>query len=92
MFSDAPDALYILADVNSEMSPARRNYNSEDQTGLTRENLFTKYPELDGAMLVWFEPNWRDYLFSLEDLKATCDLQELEVFRDGAIYRIRRRM
>lgn len=89
VFSNSPDALYILADVTAKSSPARRNYNSEETTGVTDKNLFTKYPGLDGAMLVWSEPNWRDYLFTLDDLRTMCDLERIATFSDGSIWRIR---
>jgi hypothetical protein len=90
VFSNIPDALYILADVTANLSPARRKFNSKETTGVTKENLFTKHPGLDGALLVWHVPNERDYLFTLEDLETMCELEEVKTFADGRIYRIRR--
>jgi len=89
VFSNSPDALYILADVTAKMSPAKLNYNSNKGTGVTNENMFTEYPSLDGAILVWFKPNWRNYLFTLDDLDTMCDLEEIATFSDGSIWRIR---
>ena len=89
VFSNTPEALSILADVPARMSPARREYNSAVPTGVSKDNLFTKYSDLDGALLVWFQPNRADFLFTLDELKNSCDLDELKAFSDGTIYRVR---
>jgi hypothetical protein len=91
IFSNAPDALYILADVNAEMSP-RHSFetNSDVKTGIRASNLFERYPALDGALLVWCANiTWREFLFEPADLKKMCQLDLLHSFSDGAIYRIR---
>ena len=92
LFSNAPDVLYLLADVEAEMSPRHSfKMNSDVVTGVTASNLFEHYPSMDGALLVWFNGvTWRGYLFSLEDLQGMCRLDRLHAFSDGAIYRIRR--
>jgi len=89
VFSNEPYALYILADVTSKMSPARTEYNSDVITGVSGENLFTRYSGLDGALLVWFQPNRQEFLLAPKDLKTICDLEEIKAFSDGSIYRIK---
>jgi hypothetical protein len=90
IYSNAPDALYILANVTAEISPARTYYHSHQGTGVNAEHLFNKYPGLNGASLVWFDHKSRDYLFTPHDLKAMCDLKVVRRFPDGAIYKVSR--
>ena len=89
VFSNTPEALSILADVSARMSPARREYNSEVPTGVSEDNLFRRYSDFDGALLVWFQPNRGNFLFTLEELQNICDLKEIKALSDGTIYRIR---
>jgi len=89
VFSNAPDVLYILSDVTANSSPAARHYNSVSRTGVNKENVFAKYPTLDGALLVWFDKKHRDYLFTPDELATMCDLLPIEEFSDGTIYRVK---
>ena len=93
LYSNAPDALYILAGQEAEMLPRHRyKMNSDVATGVEAGNLFERHPTLEGAMLVWFSNSaWRRYLFTPEELGETCRLERCHEFADGAIYRLRRR-
>jgi len=88
VFSNAPDALYILADVTAKKSPAARHYNSDSTTGVTEGNLFAKHPLLDDALLVWLDKKPRNYLFTPDELQMMCDLTVIHQFSDGTIYRV----
>ena len=91
IFSNLPDALFILAGMEAEMSPRHRlKMNSDHLTGVNAENLFVRYPGFEGSWLVWCKMNHRKYLFSPEDLAAMCRLEPVRIFSDGAIYRIAR--
>ena len=91
VFTNAPDALYILVNINAQWSPGRHRYNSSMSTGITPENLFDlKKPDFDGAVLVWFKNMPRNFLFSLNDLKTMCSLRPIVSFKDGTIFRVGR--
>ncbi|MFO7898048.1 MAG: hypothetical protein R6V58_03185 [Planctomycetota bacterium] len=90
MYSNRPAALYVLAGIPASKSPAKRFYASKKGTGVTSTNLFARYPGLDGSLLVWFHPNWGDYLFTVEELSNMCTLTPHAKFEDATIYRVRR--
>ena len=90
VFSNVPDALHLLLGLEVRMAPARTRYNSADGAGVDASNLFVVHPELDEAMLVWREPNMREYLFTPGQLQSMCAVQELAQCADGSIYRVTR--
>ncbi|MFC1652676.1 hypothetical protein ACFL3F_03045 [Planctomycetota bacterium] len=90
VYSNAPGALFILAHVTADLSPAYGYHNSDQIIGVTKENLFLKHPALDGALLVWFDRQRSKYLFSPNALKAMCNLETIETMTDGTVFRIRR--
>lgn len=89
LFSNATDVLYILADVEASVSPARVQYKSDEATGVTAQNLSIKYPGFDRALLAWFTGVHHEFLFTLQELDVMCDLELVKEFGDGAIFRIR---
>ena len=89
-FSNAPGALYILEGIAAHKPPGRTFYNSDKPTGVTPENLFEKYPALDGALLIWFDRLKRPYLFTPEELETICRVHVVEKCQDGTIYRLER--
>ena len=90
VFSNAPDAMYILLGLTVKMSPAKTRYHSDAKTGITSENLFEKNPHFDDAILVWFDNKPRKYLFNPEELQTICSVKPIESFEDGTIYKIGR--
>lgn len=89
IFSNAPDALYILADVAASISPGLPRYKMKQKTNVTDNNLLVRNPMPDGAMLVWFNRNRRNYLYTPEDLEVIYTLNPINTFSDGTIYRIK---
>jgi hypothetical protein len=89
-YSNNPDALYILTDISARRSPVRSSYNSNRGTGVNGENLFKRYPALDGGLLVWFDSNPFKFHFTPDELKGMCHLVPINEFSDGIIYRIKR--
>lgn len=89
-YTNAPDALYILADLKAEMSPMERRYNSPQKIQ-DIQDLKGSWPPTQNACLIWFEHAGRPYLFSLAELREAAILQEIEEFRNGAIYTVRRK-
>ena len=90
IFSNAPDLLYIMKGITVQNLPGKFFYNSDKPTGVTTENLFEKFPELDGALLIWFDRKNRTHLFSPEEFETICSVQVVEKCQDGAIYRLER--
>ncbi len=89
LFSNAPNALYLLAGVEANNLPGLYFYNSESPTGVTEDNLFEKFPSLDGALVIWFDWVERDPAhFTIDELGAFCRVQKIEDCGDGAIYRV----
>ena len=85
VYSNDPDALYILANISSRMSPARTAYNSPAAQNVLSD-LKTLWPEQSPAYLIWFDNCPREYLFTVGQLGTIADISQTERFADGAIY------
>jgi hypothetical protein len=90
VYSNAPDVLYIFADLTAHNPPAKTYYNSDKPTGVTLDNLFEHYPAMDGALLIWFDRIFRPYRYTPEELGTICRVQVVEKCQDGTIYRLER--
>lgn len=90
-YSNAPDALYLLAGVDASLAPRKRAYHSTETTGVATENLFDRFPDLDGGLLVWFDRDMRSYLYSPDELRTMAALTPVRQTDDGSIYRVTRR-
>jgi len=88
VFSNHPDVLgLLLGQKDATSSPVRRTLEAR----AAALKPFTDAIAADApAYLVWFDPNWRDYLATPEELKPLCSLTPIGKFADGAIYRIGR--
>jgi hypothetical protein len=78
IYSNAAEALYLLADLPAHLTPSQ----SRKLTSLAADA-----PE--GARLVWFHGVARRELWDLEDLTTVSCLEPVERFRDGTIYAVR---
>lgn len=90
VFSNAPPALYILKGITAYSLPGRIFYNSDKPTGVTPENIFEKYPAMDGALLIYFDLREQPWEFTPRELETTCMVQVVEKCQDGTIYRLGR--
>lgn len=91
VFSNDCFTVFFFTRHTCKMSPAlptRRGctsaelrQESERQVAEFKEALQAK----DGAYLVWFLPNRRDYLYDVEQLQGFCRMRIVQQFRDGAI-------
>ncbi len=90
VFCNAPEALYILAGLKAQICPARQYHKSGKATGTTSENLFKKFPDFEGAFLVWFDKGIRPHLFTPEELNQICTVVPVVEAADGTIYLIQR--
>ncbi len=84
LYSNGPDALRALLGASGNQTPRRTAGSIDDLKGI--------WPAENGAILVWLDNVWwRDYLYSVEELKEIADLDEVAHLSDGAIYRVSRR-
>ena len=84
-YSNAPDAIYILADLQTRMSPTKRAEASADKALTTLKN---RWPPSPHANLVWFDRCHRDYLFSVGELQSVAEISLQVRLSDGAIYAV----
>lgn len=90
IYTNGPDAAYILAHLATKMSPARTRYNSpETVNDISR--LKGSWPEESNACLVWFNKIGRTYLFTIDELQAIANIDLIARLEDGAIYSITRK-
>jgi hypothetical protein len=81
VYSDAPDALMTLACLSATDSPRRTEVQLSELKG--------RWPAKNGSILVWLNGRaWREALFSLEELRAISNFEEVGHFSDGSIYRV----
>lgn len=90
LYSNAPDALYLLADLPSRKTPAKTHYNSP-KPAENLQNLRGTWPERQPAGLVWFEKIEQNYLFSPEELGSIAELDRVDKLTDGAVYSVKRK-
>jgi hypothetical protein len=80
VYSNAPDALYMIAGIAAHLSPHRARSVSRIRQSISMEN--TNY-------IVWFDNKCRDYLYSLQELASLFELKEVVALSDGGVYSIR---
>ena len=86
-YSDAPDALYILADFEAGFGPVKTAYNSP-QTVAEAQDLAGHWPQQEQVYLVWFHGIQREYLYTVEELQTLANIEPILQFADGTIYSI----
>ncbi len=87
VFSNRPKSVYILAGIDAKYFPQKKYYRSDQYTGITPDNIFVRYPSLDGSIYIHFTKRYGSF-YSIEDLKSVCAVQLLSKFNDGEIYKI----
>lgn len=90
IYTNGPDALYILANLTGKMSPERTMYNSPDIVN-DLSSLRGSWPEENKACLVWFDRIDRSYLFTVDELRTIVDMQQIIRLEDGVIYFVTKR-
>lgn len=85
IYTNAPEALYILADLTAKMSPLRTMYNSPEIVN-DISSLRGSWPEESNSYLVWFDKIDRQHLFTVDELQTIANLQQIVRFEDGAVY------
>jgi len=85
LYSNEPEAVYILTNYTTTRSPAKTYYNS---TQIVKINPYQKDLRLDttNACLIWFDKANRSFLFTVDELKTDRKMTEIAHLNDGAIY------
>jgi hypothetical protein len=85
LYSNEPEAVYILTNYTTIRSPAKTYYNS---TQIIKINPYQKDLRLDttSACLIWFDKVNRSFLYTVEELKRKRQMTEIAHLNDGAIY------
>jgi len=83
IFSNAPEAVYILANMETRWSLQKTMYNSPRL--LIPQIIWYKE---DKAILVWFNNLDRKFLFNINELKEKITMVKIAELKDGDIYGI----
>lgn len=90
IYTNDPDALYILANRTAKTSPMRTMYNSPEIVN-DISNLRGSWPEESNACLIWFDKIDRRYLFTVDELQTIANVQPIIRLEDGAVYSVTRK-
>ena len=90
VYSNAPDAVYILAGSSAKMSPRKHLSHSPKSTTDDILKFKTTLVSDTDTYLVWFDNNYRgSYLYSLQELRSMFDVDTVAATSDGAVYLVR---
>jgi len=87
VYSNGPDALWELADVNATLL-SRKAYCGSTRSVNKHGDLIRRWPPEDKAYLVWFKKIHRPHLFTAEGLEEIANIVEVAHLSDGSVYRI----
>ena len=90
IYTNAPDALYVLANLTAKMSPSRRMSNAPDILN-DISSFRGSWPEERNACLVWFDKIGRQYLFTVDELQTIANVQQIIRLEDGRVYSVARK-
>lgn len=90
IYTNGPDALYILANLTAKTSPSRAMYNSPETVN-DISSLKGSWPEENNSCLVWFDKIDRQYLFKVNELQTIANVQQIIRLEDGAVYSVTRK-
>jgi hypothetical protein len=85
LYSNEPEAIYILTKLNAKRSPLKTFYNSPQNYNIYPDPKDIWLKE-ENVCLVWFEKDNRDFLFTIEELKKNINMKEVARLDDGEIY------
>lgn len=90
IYSNAPDALYILANMSAQYPPSKTRYNSPERVN-DISSLRGTWPGEASACLVWFDRYNVGYLFSIDELQTIASMRRVVGFDDGGVYYVTRK-
>ena len=87
IFSNDPEAGYILSGASVSSSPEAKGYKSSEPKMLVASIAGT-WPDSQTAFLVWFDNTERAHLFEVHELAQVAVLTVVEVLKDGTVYKV----
>jgi hypothetical protein len=84
-YSNAPEAVYILANIDTKWSPSKTMYNSPQLLN-TNPAIIDIYNEKNKVCLVWFNDMDRNFLFTIDELQKSRPIVKVVQLKDGEIY------
>ena len=87
IYSNAPDAVYLITRHVTRWIPKKSHYNSNEFT-YDLSSLKTTWPPEPNACLIWFDKMDRPYLFTVEELMQVTDIVPIARFADGTLYTV----
>jgi hypothetical protein len=88
IYSNAPDAVYILTELRTIWSPAGVEYNASGPRRDVRK-LRGSWPREKEATLAWFSGRKLDALFTVDELRTIASVEEVANLNDGSIFAVR---
>lgn len=86
VYSNGPDAAYILTGLEARYLPARNGSGNDTGTAWL-EGLKANSTQSE-VYILWFDLIGREHLLRVDELASMADLDSVQQFRDGAIYRL----
>jgi len=84
-YSNVPEAVYLLTDIETKWSPQKTLYNSPEIINVKAE-MKGKWNIKGKSCIVWFSNIDRKFLFSIDELKEIIHMVKIAQFTDGEIY------
>jgi hypothetical protein len=85
VYSNYPAAVYFYTQHQAEGTPSNRGIGGSKRD---LESYAGFWPATTPAILVWFEPNTKVFLYPPTKLETIAPLEPLYTSRDGGIYRL----
>ena len=87
IYTNDPDAVYILTNFVTKISPIKSVYNSPKIVN-TISDIKNSWPKESNSCLLWFDATKRDFLFSVEEINTVVRLTPIMHFQDGTVYSV----
>jgi hypothetical protein len=85
LYSNEPEAVYLLTNLKTKCSPAKKFYNSPQLFNVP-PNQREDWLNGENVCLIWFDNSSRTYLFTIDELRKNMLMTEVAHLKDGAIY------
>jgi len=85
LYSNEPEAVYILTNLETKRSPAETFYNSP-QLFNNDPNQKDIWLNAKNVCLIWFDKTNSSYLFTIDELQKNINMTEIAHLKDGKIY------
>lgn len=90
IYSNDPDAIYILTHLVVKITPAKTEYNSLEKAN-DISKLRGSWPKENNVCLVWFDLTKREYMFTSDELQTAANLSPIVRLQDGVVYAVTRK-